>query len=159
LHVIFHVMHSVSNPTLLVLLHLPAYLCAHMHMCPHASLPAAAFQGHTEVVQLLLHSGAAADDPTHEGFTALHYAASQGHSAVVALLLNSGAAVDGGAHDGTTPLHDAALGGHGHVVAQLLARGAAVTGLAADSTSPVHAAVSGRMRIRAQCQACVLLLL
>jgi ankyrin repeat protein len=103
---------------------------------------AAAFQGHIDVVQLLLSSGAAADDPTHEGFTALHYAASQGHGEVVALLLERGAAVDGCAHDGTTPLHDAALSGHLHVVAQLLACGAAVAGMAPDNTSPLHAAVS-----------------
>jgi ankyrin repeat protein len=107
-----------------------------------AACCAAAFQGHAEIVQLLLSSGATADDPTHEGFTALHYAATKGHGEAVSLLLESGAAVDGCAHDGTTPLHDAALSGHLQAVVQLLACGATVTGMAPDNTSPLHAAVS-----------------
>ena len=51
----------------------------------------AAWGGHTEVVQLLLRSGAKAHAPEGEGHTALSIAAERGHKEVVRLLLEAGA--------------------------------------------------------------------
>ena len=54
----------------------------------------ASYNGHTEVVQLLLGKGAAVDEKAKDGRTALVQAGRNSHTEVVQLLLDKGAAVD-----------------------------------------------------------------
>lgn len=112
-------------------------------------LHAAAFRGHTAVVQLLLDRRAAIDGVPalpmqFTTVTPLHHAAAQGHLDVVRLLLDRGAAINGLPADGVgmTPLHAAAFAGRRHVVQLLIERGADVTAAAADHSTPLHMAAS-----------------
>jgi ankyrin repeat protein len=86
----------------------------------------AAFFGRGEVLDLLLHRGAAvdavADNPMR--VTPLHSAAAAGEAAVVETLLRSGADPDARQEGGWTALHQAALRGDAAMVRALLSFGA-----------------------------------
>lgn len=82
----------------------------------------AAREGHLDIVQWLLSSGANPDAATCSGgATALHRAAYCGHLAVVQQLLAAGATPGLQDADGQTALHKAVQQGHGEVAAALLA--------------------------------------
>jgi ankyrin repeat protein len=68
------------------------------------ALMIAAGQGSTEIVRLLLDSGALVDTSSHEGWTALHYAAASGNDHTVRILCERGASVDCRDFEGRTPL-------------------------------------------------------
>jgi len=72
-------------------------------------LHAAADEGHTDVVRLLISKGAEINAQNDEGATALHKALFWGHKSVVELLVASGADVNAKDQDGITPLHEAVL--------------------------------------------------
>jgi serine/threonine-protein phosphatase 6 regulatory ankyrin repeat subunit B len=65
----------------------------------------------TEVVEALLHSGAAADSADQYGITPLMLAAREKHGSTVGALLQAGANVNLADHGGNTPLMHAAAGG------------------------------------------------
>ncbi|XP_043088851.1 transient receptor potential cation channel, subfamily N, member 1 isoform X3 [Puntigrus tetrazona] len=90
-------------------------------LCP---LHLAAAGGHTEVVKVLLDSGASVTEEDTSGYTPLHLAALSGHENVVRLLLNSpGVQADAETNiQGSSPLHLAAQSGHTAVVGLLLSR-------------------------------------
>ena len=64
----------------------------------------ASFNGHCEVVQLLLNKGADPNKTNRYGSTPLHRASSSGHKEVVLLLLEGGADRDVTNNFGSTPL-------------------------------------------------------
>jgi len=88
-------------------------------------LHAAAFKGHSDVVEVLIEAQADVNARSDDGESALHCASFGGHSHVCSVLLLGGALVDAiSPRDGDTPLHLAALGRHVPVVEVLLAAGA-----------------------------------
>ncbi|XP_038609316.1 ankyrin repeat domain-containing protein 39 isoform X1 [Tachyglossus aculeatus] len=78
----------------------------------YTALHYASRNGHLEVCQLLLESGAECDAQTHGGATALHRACYCGHADVARLLLSHGADPGVPDGDGMTSLHKAAERGH-----------------------------------------------
>ncbi|XP_060808852.1 ankyrin repeat domain-containing protein 50 isoform X2 [Amyelois transitella] len=88
-----------------------------------APLLVAAFEGHTEICELLLEAEADIEAADVAGRTALWAAASAGHARTVRLLLFWGACVDNMDHEGRTVLSTAAAQGNVEVVRQLLDRG------------------------------------
>ena len=78
--------------------------------------------GHTEIVQMLIDSGAKSDSRNLDNLTALMVAAGTGASDIVKLLLEANASIDLEDSDGATALHFAALNGHTNVVQQLVDR-------------------------------------
>ena len=97
-----------------------------------AALRAAARQGDTDLVALLLDAGADPDAPCGAGYTSLHYASRLGHADVVAVLLAAGADPnarvpfhpDNRRRYGDTPISLALWWRHLDIVEQLLAHGA-----------------------------------
>ncbi|XP_040894555.1 cortactin-binding protein 2 [Toxotes jaculatrix] len=106
-----------------------------------SALFAAAQNGHTECVKLLLFSGSPADVFDENGFTSLHFAAAHGHSSCVEALLASGAAVDVAAAGGQTPLFLACEAGRLDCVRVLLRAGADRSRTTTDGCTALHAAV------------------
>ena len=68
--------------------------------------------GRTNMVNLLLDSGADHSCTTRDGLTPLHCGARSGHDQVVDILLEKGAPVTVKTKNGLTPLHMAAQGDH-----------------------------------------------
>lgn len=104
-----------------------------------SALFAAAQNGHTDCVELLLSSGSPADVSDENGFTPLHFAAAHGHSSCVEVLLTAGAAVDTVAVGGQTSLFLACEAGRLDCARVLLSAGAdrsltTVVSLGYDST-------------------------
>ena len=85
------------------------------------ALMLAAFQGHLEVVQLLISSGA---EVNQSGWTPLIYSAAQNRMDVARLLLKSGAQVNAQSASGTSALMMAAREGHLSMVLLLMEHGA-----------------------------------
>uniref|UniRef100_UPI0037E7F47B cortactin-binding protein 2 n=1 Tax=Semicossyphus pulcher TaxID=241346 RepID=UPI0037E7F47B len=106
-----------------------------------SALFAAAQNGHTECVKLLLSSGSPADVSDENGFTPLHCAAAHGHSSCVEELLAAGAAVDMSAAGGQTPLFLACEAGRLDCVRVLLSAGAERSCTTTDGCTALHAAV------------------
>ena len=135
---------------------------AQEHEHGQTALMWAAAQGHPEVVQLLLASGARVDDRSliypqvvsssgnadrsgvfevmQGGYTPLLFAARRGDVASARLLVAAGADVDAAAASGTSPLVVAAHSGHGGLAAFLLSAGAD-PGAADAGYGALHAAV------------------
>jgi ankyrin repeat protein len=91
---------------------------------PMTPLQEAAASGNTDIVQLLLISGANPNHRARDGWSALHWAAEEGHLRTVDYLLNNRPDVNATSSYGTSPLHCAANGGHYHIVSLLLESGA-----------------------------------
>ncbi|XP_035011853.1 cortactin-binding protein 2 [Hippoglossus stenolepis] len=107
-----------------------------------SALFAAAQNGHTECVKLLLFSGSPADLSDENGFTSLHFAAAHGHSSCAEALLAAGAAVDvAAAEGGQTPLFLACEAGQLVCVQVLLCAGADRSLTTTDGCTALHAAV------------------
>lgn len=87
----------------------------------------AAYNGHSEAVQLLLAAGADLTATDSAGSAPLHYAAMFKNTEAVRLLLEAGADVLATDFQGWTPLHGAVVYGHTEAVRLLLAAGADVT--------------------------------
>ncbi|XP_063929652.1 ankyrin repeat domain-containing protein 50 isoform X2 [Zophobas morio] len=102
-------------------------------------LHVSAWQGHTEMVSLLLTYGKCQVDACDlENRTALHSASWQGHSDIVKLLLEHGALPDHTCNQGATALGIAAQEGHELCVVALLEHGA----------DPNHSDACGRNALR-----------
>ncbi|XP_059190607.1 cortactin-binding protein 2 [Centropristis striata] len=109
-----------------------------------SALFAAAQNGHTECVKLLLSSGTPADVSDENGFTPLHFAAAHGHSSCVEELLSAGAAVDSAAAaaaGGQTSLFLSCEAGRLDCVRVLLNARADRSHTTADGCTALHAAV------------------
>ncbi|XP_068169353.1 cortactin-binding protein 2 isoform X1 [Antennarius striatus] len=113
----------------------------HLYQNLTPALFAAAHNGHTECVKLLLSSGSSAGVSLPNGLTPLHLAAAHGHSSCVEALLAAGAAVDAAVADGHTPLLLACEGGRLDCVRVLLAAGSDRTRVTTDGCTALHAAV------------------
>nr|XP_054591041.1 cortactin-binding protein 2 [Nothobranchius furzeri] len=106
-----------------------------------SALFAAAQNGQTECLKLLLSSGLPADVSEENGFTPLHVAAAHGHSSCVEVLLAAGAAVDSVAVGGQTSLFLACEAGSLDSSRALLNAGANRSLATADGCTALHAAV------------------
>ncbi|XP_076589214.1 cortactin-binding protein 2 [Chaetodon auriga] len=106
-----------------------------------SALFAAAQNGHTECVKLLLSSGSPADVSDENGFTPLHFAAARGHSSCLEALLAAGAAVDLATAGGQTSLFLACEAGGLDCVRVLLSAGADRSRTSTDGCTALHAAV------------------
>jgi TonB family protein len=102
----------------------------------------AAWNGHKDIVELLLANKADVNAKDTMGFTPLHRAAITGHKDVVELLLDKGANVNAKDNGGWTPLHRAAMNGHKDVVELLLANKADVSAKINEGMTPLDMAVS-----------------
>lgn len=106
----------------------------------YSALYLAAWQGHADVVEVLLDGGAEINDRTPEGGTALQYAAESGHEDIVRLLLERGGNPQLADRNGETPLHFAATA----AIARLLVdHGADVRARTHSGVTPLHLACSG----------------
>ena len=110
-----------------------------------APLMAAAANGHSACVDMILGSGARVDTTTSRGNTALHLAAINNHPDVVKLLLASGADRTMRTNDGRTALHFAREQGHASVITLLeqpTAPSVASTAAANDDVTSLASPVS-----------------
>ncbi|XP_016117893.1 transient receptor potential cation channel subfamily A member 1-like, partial [Sinocyclocheilus grahami] len=100
----------------------------------------ASMAGHTQVVELLLRSGALFQSD-YKGWSCLHHAAAEGYTQTMKILLAANVKLlDETNEDGKTALHIAAQAGHVGAVLLLLDRGAEITLNNADN-SFLHEAV------------------
>jgi ankyrin repeat protein len=88
------------------------------------ALMIASWNGHTEVVKLLVENGADVNAKTKDGFTALIFASMEVHAKIVKLLLEKGANVNDKDVDGNTGLIYASTEGDTEVVKLLVEKGA-----------------------------------
>lgn len=97
-----------------------------------------AFQGHTEVITLLLDYGAN-PELGRDSETPLMSASSQGHLEAVRVLIERGANVEGPSESSVTgtPLFAAAGHGHTHIVRFLLSRGASINRPSLEGYTPL----------------------
>ena len=84
----------------------------------------AVWNGHREVVRILVNAGADKETRDGHGDTPLHIAVSRGHSAIVELLIKAGADKETRDGHGDTPLHIAVSHGHSAIVKLLIEAGA-----------------------------------
>ena len=109
-----------------------------------SDLEAAAAEGDTETVKVLLAGGADVNAKEKRGMTALMLAAGDGHIETVEVLLTGGADINAKSKDGMTALMLAAGDGHIETVKVLLAGGADVDAKAKDGmTALIRAAEFG----------------
>lgn len=91
-----------------------------------SALHNAAFEGHLEVVQILLQAGASASTEDQDGATPMFYAVPNKDFDIIQLLIDYGASVNHRNHLGNTVLHKAAAFDHFRLVKKLIAMGAHV---------------------------------
>jgi len=106
-------------------------------------LALAAFLGHEEVVEFLLHQGADVNVTEHKlGFNALTGAVNEGHKNVIVLLLEHGANVNYRYESGSAaPILTATMNGNVEIIKLLLAHGADVNTVGYDSKTPLKIAL------------------
>ncbi len=102
----------------------------------------AAYNGHAEVLELLLKDGANVDERNANNSTPLHFAAQEGHVKAVELLLkhNADTSLQSDVNGGYTALHFAADEGHVEVVELLIEKGANIDARNNDGYKPIHLA-------------------
>jgi cytohesin len=105
----------------------------------------AAFEGRTEVAEVLIAAGAAINERDADGATPLYLTAQRGQSGVAAALLAAGADVGIRTKHGATPLYIASLRGHAAVARLLIANKADVNAKTNDSFryTPLYRAAEG----------------
>ncbi|XP_022064166.2 cortactin-binding protein 2 [Acanthochromis polyacanthus] len=113
----------------------------HLNFNQTSALFAAAQNGHTDCVKLLLSSGSPADVSDENGFTPLHFAAAHSHSSCVEELLTAGAVVNSVAAGGQTSLFLACEAGRMDCAQVLLSAGADRSLITTDGCTALHAAV------------------
>ncbi|KAF1328865.1 histone H3 methyltransferase, partial [Globisporangium splendens] len=92
--------------------------------CGWTPLMRAAANGHTKIVEVLLHGGADPLLTSVEGRTALHWAGSRGMDETMSVLLKAGAVIDHVDRSGWSALHCAILHGSAQCATLLLEQGA-----------------------------------
>ena len=102
----------------------------------------------TEVIELLIKSGANIDLQNEDGITALMWAADEGNLDIVDKLIIAGAKVDMRNKQGSTSLFFAACRGHGAIVERLLSQGADINVQGkGNDTALIYASDSGQYDI------------
>ena len=102
----------------------------------------AAKDGHLEIVQFLLESGADVHpEKAPEGVLPIHFAAMGGNEKIVKLLIASKSDVNLADDDGNTVLHFATLWGNKKVVELLIAKGANINEKKENGLTALHLAV------------------
>ena len=105
-------------------------------------------KGHTEVVELLLKSGADKEKSNINGYTPLYIASQNGHTEVVKTLLEAEVDKDKAPDNGATPLYIASQNGHVEVVKVLLEAGADKNKAPANGATPIYiASFNGRQEV------------
>ena len=98
----------------------------------------AARHARTQIIQLLIESGAAVNGVEESGKTALHVASSSGHRDAVEALIKYGANVRVLDKAGNTPLHEAARHGHVQIAQYLVENGAVAQDKNLESMEALH---------------------
>jgi ankyrin repeat protein len=99
-----------------------------------------AYEGHSEVVKVLLACGAEVNAKDDHGLSPLHWAAEGGHTEVAELLLTNRADVNIKDYINQTALYRAISGDHICLVKLLMANNAAVSSRDSDDQTPLHIA-------------------
>jgi len=108
----------------------------------------ASFQGHIEVVEFLIKSGAETNTLDNFGYTPLHRAALRGHIEVTKILIDAGADLNKMSAKGFTPLALAVRVNQKEMMEHLIFKGADVNLRQGDGDAPLHtASVFGRKEI------------
>lgn len=106
-------------------------------------LMAAAYEGHVDVVRVLLQHGASVTEVEDvEGRTALALAAFAGKVECCRALLDAGSDVNAADKKGIVPLHCAAINGNARLAQLLLDAGAVVDARSRSGNTPLHTAAS-----------------
>ena len=100
-----------------------------------SALMAAALNGHSDIIQILVAAGADVNGKDERGETALMRAAFRGQTEVVRVLLDAGAHVDAQTPSRVVPLMHAAFGGEAETVHVLLEAGADVNAKDGDGAT------------------------
>jgi hypothetical protein len=103
----------------------------------------AAFEGHVEIVRVLVELGTDVQEQANDGYTPLHCAAGRGQVETVRVLVEMGTDVRARGERGATPLHWAAFYGHEQTVRVLVELGGDVYASGADGDTPLHCAAAG----------------
>jgi ankyrin repeat protein len=106
-------------------------------------LQAACYQGHTDIVRVLLDQNADFDAQSENYGTALQAASSEGYEKIVEILLEEGADVEAQSSLHGAAIHAAALEGHYNVVRMLCNAGANVNAQGGEYGDALQAASSG----------------
>lgn len=116
------------------------YLNFSNYLSGNTSLHIASYEGHTEIVQLLLDKGAAVDLKNTNGCTALRIASFWGYTKIAQLLINAKANVNLADIGEYTPLYVASAQGHLAVVELLLNAGAKMNQFNMKQKTPLQLA-------------------
>ena len=112
----------------------------------NAALLDASYNGHTEIVKILIEKGASIHEKNNNGSTPLHYASDNGHTEIVKILIEKGANIHEKDNDGWTPLHRASYNGHTETVKILIEKGASIHEKDNDGETPRDVARPGPCR-------------
>lgn len=109
----------------------------------------ACFNGHSEIIKMLINQTARIDVFDEHGEPPLHVAVSRGHEQVVDILLEYNAFVNVRNKPGLTPLHIAASLGYDTMVSKLITEhGAILDSMTLIKQTPLHlAAESGQLKV------------
>ena len=99
---------------------------------------AAAYSGHSSIVELLLQAGANVNAQGINGYTPLHLAAENGWAAMARTLIAAGANVNSAADLGLSPLHCAGQSGKLEVARMLIEAGADIDSTAKNDATVLH---------------------
>lgn len=102
----------------------------------------AVVEGHSEIVQYLISSGADVNCKGMYGWSPLHLAIKFNQSEIVKLLLTNKADPNFKMDWGNTPLHTAAYTDHNDIAKWLIAAGANINEIDNEGNTPLHAAAS-----------------
>ena len=103
-----------------------------------SALCEASIQGHSKVVDILIHEGCLPDHADAESYTAFHHACHKGHLAIAKSLIAANADIEAPGPQRQTPLHLAAQVPHRNVVMLLLQRNANINARDVDYRTPLH---------------------
>jgi hypothetical protein len=95
-------------------------------------------QGHSKIVDILIHEGCPLDNTDAEGCTALHHACHKGQLAVAKTLIAAKANVEAPGPEGQTPIHLAVKVPHRNVVMLLLQHNANINARDEYHRTPLH---------------------
>ena len=139
LHVALHQGHS-ETAMLLIERNIATHLAC--ESCGQSSLATAASEGLSDIVQILIDTGADIHTKWSDGQTALHIATENGHIEVAKLLIENGADVNALYGSKWTPLHVAAENDRGGIAELLIENGALINAKDRGGQTPLHRSVS-----------------